>query len=57
MRAVYILGCAAGSHYETFKKRHGEDQMAVDKLQEGIQGFAKDQESLEKLIGDLKDHV
>jgi len=23
-----------GSHYETFKKWHGEDQMAVDKLKE-----------------------
>lgn len=46
-----------GSQYETFKKRHEEDQMAVDKLREGIEGFAKDQKSLEKLIGDLKDHV
>ena len=47
----------AGSHYETFKKWHEEDQMAVDKLKEGIDSFAKDQESLEKLIGELKDHV
>lgn len=31
--------------------------MAVDKLGEGIKSFAKDQESLEKLIADLKDHV
>jgi transaldolase len=46
-----------GSHYDTFKKWHEEDQMAVDKLKEGIEGFAKDQKSLEKLIGDLKDHV
>ena len=45
------------SHYETFKKMHGDDQMAVDKLKEGIDGFVKDQKSLEKLIGELKDHV
>lgn len=45
------------SQYETFKKRHEEDQMAVDKLKEGIDGFVKDQKSLEKLIGELKDHV
>jgi hypothetical protein len=38
---------------ETFKKLHGEDQMAVDKLKEGIEGFAKDQVKLEALIHDI----
>ena len=38
----------------TFRKLHGDDQMAVDKLQEGIDGFAKDQGSLEALIGKIK---
>ena len=37
-----------------FRKLHGADQMAVDKLQEGIDGFAKDQTSLEALIGKIK---
>jgi transaldolase len=46
-----------GSNYDVFKKRHGEDQMAVDKLKEGIDGFAKDQRSLEELIHKLKDQV
>ena len=46
-----------GSNYELFKKLHGEDQMAVDKLKEGIESFAKDQRSLEELIHELKDHV
>ena len=36
---------------------HAQDQMAVDKLKEGIVSFAKDQEALERLIGELKDHV
>eukprot|EP00891_Asterochloris_glomerata_P005288 jgi/Astpho2/5288/Aster-04855 len=40
---------------DLFDKMHGEDQMAVDKLREGIEGFAKDQRSLEKLIGELKE--
>lgn len=50
-----FFGAFTASHFETFKKMHEDDQMAVDKLKEGIQGFAKDQESLEKLIGELKD--
>lgn len=52
-----VASPSAGSHYETFKKRHEEDEMAVDKLKEGIESFANDQEALEKLIGELKDHV
>ena len=31
-----------------------QDQMAVDKLQEGIDSFAKDAVKLEELIGKLK---
>ena len=38
---------------ETFKKLHGEDQMAVDKLREGIKGFAKDQVKLEAMIHEI----
>ena len=38
---------------ETFKKLHGEDQMAVDKLKEGIDGFAKDQVKLEQMIHEI----
>lgn len=38
---------------ETFKKLHGEDQMAVDKLKEGIEGFAKDQVKLEAMIHEI----
>jgi hypothetical protein len=37
----------------TFKRLHGEDQMAVDKLREGIEGFAKDQVKLEALIHEI----
>ena len=39
--------------FETFKKLHGEDQMAVDKLKEGIDGFAKDQVKLETIIHEI----
>ena len=42
------------SGYELFQKLHNDDQMAVDKLAEGIDGFAKDQEKVEKLLADLK---
>ncbi len=35
---------------ELFKKLHGEDEMAVQKLAEGIQGFSKDQASLEAMV-------
>ena len=38
---------------ETFKKLHGEDQMAVDKLKEGIDGFAKDQVKLEQMVHEI----
>lgn len=38
---------------ETFKKLHGEDQMAVDKLKEGIDGFAKDQVKLEAMVHEI----
>ena len=43
-----------GDQEPTFRKLHGDDQMAVDKLQEGIDGFAKDQTSLEGLIAKIK---
>lgn len=43
-----------GDQEPTFRKMHGDDQMAVDKLQEGIDGFAKDQASLESLIAKIK---
>jgi transaldolase len=35
---------------EKFDELHGADQMAVDKLQEGIDNFAADQRKLEELI-------
>jgi transaldolase len=34
----------------TFKKMHAKDQMATDKLAEGIEGFSKALESLESLL-------
>jgi transaldolase len=36
----------------TFRKMHAADQMATDKLEEGIQGFTKSIVALEKLIGE-----
>ena len=36
----------------TFDKMHAEDRMAHDKLQEGIDGFSKALEDLEKLLAD-----
>ncbi len=33
---------------------HGGDQMAVEKLAEGVKNFSSDQEALEKLIAELK---
>ncbi|KAL3150277.1 hypothetical protein ABBQ32_000127 [Trebouxia sp. C0010 RCD-2024] len=42
------------SQKSLFDKIHGEDQMAVDKLKEGIEGFAKDQRKLEEIIGELE---
>lgn len=38
---------------DLFKKLHGEDQMAVDKLREGIEGFSKDQAKLEGMVAEL----
>jgi transaldolase len=35
---------------ETFEKMHAEDRMAHDKLKEGIEGFSKALEELEKLL-------
>jgi transaldolase len=35
---------------ETFEKMHAEDRMAHDKLKEGIEGFSKALEDLEKLL-------
>ena len=37
---------------ETFDKMHAENRMATDKLSEGIDGFAKALETLEKLLAD-----
>jgi len=34
----------------TFEKMHSEDRMAHDKLKEGIEGFSKALEDLEKLL-------
>ena len=34
----------------TFEKMHAEDRMAHDKLTEGIEGFSKALEDLEKLL-------
>ena len=34
----------------TFREMHAEDRMANDKLQEGIDGFSKALEDLEKLL-------
>jgi transaldolase len=36
----------------TFDKMHAEDKMAAEKLSEGIQGFTKALETLEKLLAD-----
>jgi transaldolase len=33
-----------------FKELHESEQMAVDKLKDGIDGFAADQEELESLL-------
>lgn len=38
-----------------FDKLHGEEPMAVDKLGEGIDGFAKDQVNLFNLLAKLDD--
>jgi transaldolase len=35
---------------ETFEKMHAENRMAHDKLKEGIEGFSKALEDLEKLL-------
>src|SRR5579875_226126 len=35
---------------QTFEKMHAEDRMAHDKLKEGIEGFSKSLEELEKLL-------
>ena len=37
---------------EIFEKMHAEDQMAHDKLKEGIEGFSEALEKLEKLLAD-----
>lgn len=36
-----------------FRKMHESDQMAFDKLKEGIEKFAEDQRKLEAMIGKL----
>ncbi|KAK9819953.1 hypothetical protein WJX72_004354 [[Myrmecia] bisecta] len=47
----YDLG---GSAAQRFKEMHGSEQMAVDKLKEGIDGFAKDQRKLEEMLAAIK---
>jgi transaldolase len=42
-----------GNGKALFEKEHNADQMAVDKLKEGIDGFAADQRKLETMIGAL----
>ncbi|KAK9827641.1 hypothetical protein WJX81_002241 [Elliptochloris bilobata] len=44
----------SASQAARFAEMHGGDQMAVEKLAEGIQSFSKDQEALEQLIAALK---
>jgi transaldolase len=39
----------------TFRKMHAEDKMASEKLEEGIHGFSKAIEALEKLLGERLD--
>jgi transaldolase len=51
-RVLRQVDMTAGA-FETFKKMHGEDQMAVDKLREGIESFAKDQSKVEALVHEL----
>jgi len=38
---------------EVFDSLHGADQMAVDKLKQGIEGFAADQKKLEEQLAKL----
>ncbi len=40
-----------GGAFDLFDKLHGGDQMAVDKLKEGVDSFAADQLKLEAMIG------
>ncbi|GAB4823262.1 hypothetical protein N2152v2_010308 [Parachlorella kessleri] len=37
-------------NYQLFEQMHNDDRMAVDKLKEGIDNFAKDQRKLEEMI-------
>ncbi|AAU90887.1 transaldolase [Methylococcus capsulatus] len=41
----------------TFDKMHAENRMATEKLEEGIQGFTKALEQLEKLLADRLAHL
>ncbi len=45
---------AAARQAARFEEMHGGDQMAVEKLAEGVKNFSSDQEALEKLIAELK---
>jgi transaldolase len=40
-----------------FDKLHGSDEMAVEKLAQGIQGFAADQDKLELQLAKLANMV
>ncbi|KXZ44207.1 hypothetical protein GPECTOR_71g568 [Gonium pectorale] len=40
-------------HEDLFTQLHGADQMAVDKLKQGIDGFAADQKRLEDLLASI----
>ncbi|MGI2326219.1 transaldolase, partial [Methylococcus sp. S1B] len=41
----------------TFDKMHAENRMATEKLEEGIHGFTKALEQLEKLLADRLAHL
>lgn len=38
---------------DAFERLHGSDEMAVEKLREGIEGFAADQRKLEEQLARL----
>jgi transaldolase len=54
-------GCSERQHHDfdsaLFDKLHGSDEMAVEKLAQGIQGFAADQDKLELQLAKLANLV
>jgi len=53
-RGARARAAAAARQGARFAEMHGGDQMAVEKLAQGVQNFSSDQEALEKLIAELK---